>query len=87
MSYSIIFTNTFRKSLKKIDRKQQQIIKDYILNLKEDPYPHIEKNKNPNLPTWRTRKGTYRCLLEVNQNTKEIVMMLVAHRKDVYNVK
>lgn len=87
MSYNIVFTNTFKKSLKKIDRKYQKIIKDSVLKLKKDPYPYIEKNKNTNLPTWRTRKGTYRCLLEVNQNTKEIVMMLVAHRKDVYNVK
>lgn len=34
---------------------------------------------------WSARRGTYRVLYRINDNTKEVVVLRIDHRRDVYH--
>ena len=34
---------------------------------------------------WSARRGTYRVLYRINDNTREVVVLRIDHRRDVYH--
>lgn len=85
-TYKLVFTRTFKKTLKKIDKQYHRGIQKEIDNLVNDPYSKLDKIQNPNIVgAFKTRKGVYRILLEIDD--KQIILHAVKHRKDIYNIK
>lgn len=90
MAWSIEFTPTAEKQLKKIDRAWQKKILDYL----EDD---VGKLKNPRVRgkrltgdkknLWRYRVGNYRVICQIVEYHFLIVVVIIGHRKEVYNVK
>lgn len=56
-----------------------------IEELEKRPYPQGVK-KLTNRPGWRVRVGDYRILYTIDEKKKELTILSVAHRKDVYRL-
>lgn len=84
--YTLSYSKSFQKSLKKIPEQDIDGIREEIENLKEDPYKKLTKIKDPNIKgTFRTRKGNYRIFLDINGTTIQI--HCVKDRKEAYLIK
>lgn len=85
--YRIIATKNFVKSLKKMDKSVQKIIKEYIeKNLENTKNPKdkgkpLQYNKGG---YWRYRVGDYRLICEINDDEIIIILVDVGHRKNIY---
>ncbi len=85
--YKVVATKEFLKSLKKLDKGAQQLIKRYIEN-------NIQGSTNPkskgkplqyNLSGyWRYRIGDYRLICEIREKEVIIVLVDIGHRKNIY---
>lgn len=88
MAWNVEFTVTAEKQLKKIDRKWQALILDYL----EDEIATLKNplNKGKALlgdkkGLWRYRIGDYRAICKIEDDLMVIVAVTVGHRKDVYD--
>ncbi len=85
--YKILATKEFLKSLKKLDKGTQRLIKKYIEN-------NIQNTSNPKAKGkplqynlggyWRYRIGDYRLICEIDDNKITIILIDVGHRKNIY---
>ena len=87
MVWSVEFTATAEKQLKKIDRKWQGVILDYL----EDEIAGLNnpRSRGKGLAgdkkgIWRYRVGDYRILCQILDAELVILAVTIGHRKDVY---
>jgi len=81
--YSIVFTKTAQKELKRISQKDQNRIVEKIAKLAREPRPTGCK-KLSNDEKYRIRQGNYRILYEIKDQTLVIVVVKLGHRRSVY---
>lgn len=87
MKYDIKFSDTAVKSLKKIDRYQAKMIISWIeKNLIgcSNPRIHGKALVGDKKGYWRYRVGTYRIIVDIQDNLVMIEIINIAHRRDVY---
>ncbi len=81
--YEITFDINAKKILKKLKKSEQKNILNKIKNLRENPY--MGKRLSGNLyGLWRLRFDKYRILYQIIENKLIIVVMNIAHRKNIY---
>ena len=87
MKYSVEYTKTAVKQLKKMDRK----IVSFIITFIEDKLVNCEnprlygKTLQGNLNNkWRYRVGNYRILTMIEDDKVIITVVEVGHRKEIY---
>lgn len=87
MKFTIVTTAQFDKSMRKLDRHTQKIIKNWIdknlINC-ENPRLHgkgLVANKSG---MWRYRIGSYRLLAEIQDNKLVLILINIGHRRDIY---
>ena len=83
--FKLIYAKSVFKDLKKIDCRNLRRIKSAIEELKN--FPNISQIKhltNHPLADYRLRIGNYRVLFNVDWNKKEIHILKVGHRREVY---
>ena len=87
MAWSIEFSRTAEKQMRRLSREAQT---DIIGYLRERVQPaenarqfgkmlHGDKQR-----LWRYRVGTYRMICDIQDLTHKIVILVIGHRKDVY---
>lgn len=84
MAYSVSYTPSAAKTLKKMDRTAALQIIGAIEKLRSDPRPagHIQlKGGSGEL---RVRTGDYRVIYEVNEGELVILVLKVGYRREVY---
>ena len=88
MAWNVEFTATAEKQLKKLDRKWQALILDYL----EDEVTPLENPRTKGKALlrdkkglWRYRVGDYRAICKIEDERMVIVAVTVGHRKDVYD--
>ena len=87
MTYSVSTTKRFDKSIKKLDRNTQKIIKNWIeKNLVNCENPRIHgkglvANKSG---LWRYRIGSYRLLAEIKDEQLVLILINIGHRREIY---
>jgi mRNA interferase RelE/StbE len=84
MRYELIIKPSAEKSLDKLPRPIRSRIVDALKQLCDNPHPagSVKLTGDENL--WRIRIGSYRVVYEIH-NAKLVVLVLrVAHRRDVY---
>lgn len=87
MAWSVDFSDTAKKQLKKIDRKWQGKILDYLedevatLNNPQEKGKALVGDKKG---LWRYRVGDYRILCQLIDEEFVILTVIVGHRKNVY---
>ena len=84
MPYQIIIKPTAEKGMDKIPLPTRRRIADAIEELRSDPRPAgvVKLAGDENL--WRIRIGDYRLVYEIHDDRLIVLVLRVAHRKDVY---
>ena len=83
-SYKLSFKRSTEKELRKISPPELRRVVKAIQALAHDPRPpDVRMLKGPDR-YWRVRQGNYRIVYEIDDPTKQIVIIKVGHRRDVY---
>ena len=84
MTWTINYTELAFKQLKKIDRKWQRKILNYIDDIVKprDKGKPLSGNKKG---LWRYRVGDYRILCQINDSTVTVLVLSIGHRSSIYH--
>ncbi len=88
LMYKIVATKGFLKSLRKLDKGTQKLIKKYIennLQNAENPKAKGKPLKYDLSAYWRYRIGDYRLICEIDDDKVIVILIDVGHRRDVYD--
>lgn len=88
MRYSVLYTESALKQLKKLDRVARTIILSWIekkLIDCEDPRLYCKALVADLKGYWRYRIGKYRVLAQIKDSELLILVVTVGHRKEVYD--
>ncbi len=83
--FKLIYAKSVLKDLKRISPDNLLKIKSGIEDLKNFPnLGDIKHLTNHPIADFRLRVGNYRVLFDVNWKKKEIYILKIGHRKDIY---
>ena len=86
MSYSVFFESKALKEFKKIDRANQTLIKEKILQLAAN-YDSLKNQLKPLKGKYdflRLRVGNYRVVFQKDEDKLVIIIVRIGHRKAIY---
>ena len=83
MKYDLRILPIAEKQLSKLNSPEYDSIKARIYALPDDPQPP-DCRKLVDTAGWRIRSGSYRIVYEIDEATKVVTVLKIAHRKDVY---
>ena len=81
--YSIQIEKNAEDFLKKLQKKDAEIILNKIYFIRENPYRFLKRLQGEKL--WRLRIGDYRAVVDVIVSVNKIVVIRIGHRKNVYD--
>ncbi len=82
--YKVIFSKKAVKDLSKIVINDQKQIHKHILKLSQDPFfVDIKKLEPTSAGTHRSRTGSYRLFLNIDTESKEIIVAKIERRTTV----
>ncbi|MCF0239829.1 MAG: type II toxin-antitoxin system RelE/ParE family toxin [Streptococcus gallolyticus] len=85
--FKLVYTENFLRSIRKLDKQTQRLIKNWICkNLLNtaDPYSKGKTLKGKLKGIWRYRVGDYRLFATIEDDKLVIFMFDVGHRRDIY---
>ena len=80
--YSLEISKSAKKFLKKIPKKDSDIILNKIYSLRENPFRFLKRLKAHKL--WRLRVLKYRAIVDVVVSGNRVVVLRIGYRKSVY---
>lgn len=83
-TYSVVFKTSADKALKKLPEKIQRRIALAASELADDPLPAGCVKLAGEDYLWRIRVGDYRIVYTIEDKKLIVLVVRVAHRKDVY---
>lgn len=83
-SYRVELTRSAEKDLRRIDKSRVATIYAGLESLSDDPRPPGVKKLSGADRTYRIRIGDYRVVYEIEDEVLLVLVIRVAHRKDVY---
>jgi len=83
MSYEVFVLRRAQKELAKLPRADFERMRDMIASLALDPRPTGCK-KLVGRDGWRIRSGNYRAIFEIDDERRQITVLHVGDRKDIY---
>jgi mRNA interferase RelE/StbE len=83
MKYSLFILPRAHKELAALGETDYQKTKEAIFRLADNPRPS-GCSKLVGREGWKMRVGSYRVIYEINDQKKEILVLHVGHRRDVY---
>lgn len=85
VKYSIDVTPAARRELSKLAAGAQRQIATKIRALAHDPRPSgVKKLEAAEPPLYRVRAGDYRIVFAIDDDKRQVTIVLVGDRKDVY---
>lgn len=81
--YQIEITEIAKRFLKKLDKKEIDIILNKIYSIKNNPYQFLKRLQGQKL--WRLRIADYRAIVDVIVSANKIIVLRIGHRKNVYD--
>ena len=88
MTFRVVFTESARKELKKLDKYTQKIILLWLqknLDGCTDPRIHGKALTANRVGQWRYRVGDYRILASIEDDKLVILVIAVGHRREIYS--
>jgi len=82
LRYRLVYTQRAIRDIQKLDESTKKRIGKALLKLEEDPLRYVEKLTDSRLGAYRFRIGDYRVIFDIEEN--EIVVLRIAHRRDIY---
>ncbi len=83
MPYTVRLKRSAEKELENLPARIHNKVINVLLSLKENPFPR-NSIKLHGREGWRIRVGNYRILYIIDEPDKNIEIISVAHRKEVY---
>jgi mRNA interferase RelE/StbE len=83
LAYKVLLHPKAAKALQKLDDIKKGRIKTALAGLASDPY-EIGEPLSPS-DFWKVRIGDYRAIYEIDSAKKEVLILFVGHRKNVYD--
>ena len=83
-SYTINIRHKIAKKLEKLPDEIFLRVDKAIMDLSENPYPDKVKKLKIKPPIFRIRVGDYRVVYSINEQLKEITIVNIGHRRDIY---
>jgi mRNA interferase RelE/StbE len=83
VSYRLFFHPAARKQLSKLPTDVYERLRRKVLALAENPRP-ANSRKLVGSSEWRIRVGTWRVVYLIDDDRREIIVTVIAHRRDVY---
>ena len=84
VSYKITMTRGAEKELREISKPDSQRIARRIQTLATNPRPHGSEILKGQDRFFKVRQGDYRILYEINESEKEVILIKIGHRREVY---
>ena len=84
MAYAIEFAPSAKRELHKLPRDLQLKLNQRIDSLSIEPRPRGSKKLKGATELWRIRVGDYRVVYEVRDKILVVLVVRVAHRREVY---
>ena len=87
MAWTIKYTDTARKQLKKIDHQIARRILDFMderVAIADDPRQTGKALTGPLGNFWRYRIGDYRVICDIQDNEICVLVVEIGNRKDIY---
>jgi len=81
--FQIELTETAKDFLKKLQKKDAEIILNKIYSIRENPYRFLKRLQGEKL--WRLRIGDYRAKVDVIVSMNRIIVIRIGHRKNIDN--
>ena len=81
--FKVIFDDKAIEFLEKLDKKNRERIFNKIMVTKEDPFHYFEKLTAKDY--YKLRVGNYRVIADINKNEIKILVLLIGHRKNIYD--
>lgn len=80
--YEVIFDDISIDFLNKLPKDLKKRIFDKIISTKENPFHFFERLEGRK--DCKLRIGDYRVIADINEENKRIEVILIGHRKNVY---
>lgn len=81
--YSIQIEKNAENFLKKLQKKDAEIILNRIYSIRENPHRFLKRLQGEKL--WRLRIGDYRAIVDVIVSMNRIIVIRIGHRKNIYD--
>ncbi len=84
MAYEVVLVPSAAKSLDRVPRKDRLRIVEALEQLRSEPRPKGSKKLEDEDNLWRIRVGKYRAVYAIGDKELRVLVVRIAHRKDVY---
>ncbi len=81
--YEVIFSNKAQRQLEKLDKQTQKRIISVLERVRIRPEDFLQKLVGSN--SHKIRAGDYRAIADLDLKEKKIVVLIIGHRKNVYD--
>jgi len=89
LAWTVEFSKTAVKQLKKIDKHEQKKIINFLKEKIENqstPTLHGKSLKGDKSDLWRYRVGDYRIICQLENKELMVLVLTVGHRKNIYKL-
>ena len=80
--YSVLLASAAQREFRKLPREHVERVTDSLASLAEDPRTNAEKLQGED--AFRIRVGRYRVVFRVDDHAREVLVVRIAHRREVY---
>lgn len=84
VAYRLLVKRGAERDLRRLSPDVFRRVNAAILSLAQNPRPAGTQRLVGDLTGWRIRVGDYRVLYQINDEAREVVIVRVRHRRDVY---
>lgn len=87
MAWTVEYTETAKKQLTKLDRQTARDIKHYLdsrVATDEDPRRFGDPLKKNLSGLWKYRIGTFRIIVDIQEDRVVVLVLRIGHRSKVY---
>jgi len=81
--YSIQIEKNVENFLKRLQKKDAEIILNKIYSIRENPFRYLKRLQGKKL--WRLRIGDYRAIVDVIISMNKIIVLKIGYRKNIYD--
>ena len=81
--YEVIISDKALKQIEKLEKKEQERIFNALEKIRIRPESYVKKLVG--MPGFRFRVGDYRIIVDIDKGRLLILVVKVAHRKNVYD--
>jgi mRNA interferase RelE/StbE len=84
VTYTVALLPAAEREWRKLPREILPRINRALLSLEDEPRPHGVAKLSGSSDRWRIRVGDYRIIYKIDDAAREITVLRIAHRRQVY---